>query len=102
MSLEEVGVWCCIVKPKGTFCGIVLAVYLFLVLSALLANDQNSAFAPPKEEIFMLRNVRKKNKRDLRNSLIQLSLEFGIPANLAFSIDPVKGRYPDKALFWEA
>lgn len=99
MSLEEVGVWCCIVKPKGIFCVIVLAVYLFLVLSALLANDQISAFAPPNEEIFMLRNMRKKNKRDLRNSLIQLSLEFGIPANLAFSIDPVKGRYPDKALF---
>lgn len=97
MSLEEVGVWCCIVKPKGIFCVIVLAVYL--VLSALLANDQNSAFAPPNEEIFMLRNMRKKNKRDLRNSLIQLSLEFGIPANLAFSVDPVKGRYPDKALF---
>lgn len=99
MPLEEVGVWCCIVKPKAIFCVIVLAVYLFLVLSALLANDQNSAFAPPNEEIFMLRNMRKKNKRDLRNSLIQSSLEFGIPANLAFSIDPVKGRYPDKALF---
>lgn len=99
MPLKEVGVWCCILKPKGIFCVIVLAVlYLFLLLSTLLANDQNSAFAPPNGEIFMLRNMRKINKRELRNFLIQSSLEYGIPANLTFSIDPVKGQHPDKAL----
>lgn len=62
MLLKEVGVRCCITKPKGIFCVIVLAVYLFLLLSALLANDPNSAFAPPNGEIFMLRNMRKKKE----------------------------------------
>ena len=99
MPLKEVGVWYCIMKPKGIFCVVVLAAHLFLLLSTLLVNDWNSAFPPPNGEIFMLRNMRKENKRGLRNLISQSSLEYGIPANLAFSIHPVKGQYPDKALF---
>lgn len=67
MPLNEVIIWYYVMKPEDIFCVVSLTVYLSLLLSTLIAMDQNSVFVLPNGEVFTLRNITKESRRDSQN-----------------------------------
>lgn len=64
MPLNEAVIWYYVMKTEDIFCAVSLTVYLSLLLSTLIANDQNLLFVLPNGEVFTLRSTTKESKRD--------------------------------------